>query len=88
MCPLQHPRPSPPADSGFHVLVPVTSGYTAPEPVANLKVLKISFFFKTIITYISHTFCPYCFVLCSACILTVLSAWKLRKVHGVQKASL
>ncbi|CAI9609546.1 unnamed protein product [Staurois parvus] len=40
------------------------------------------------ITYISHTFCPYCFVLCPACILTVLSAWKLRKVHGVQKASL
>ncbi|CAI9594168.1 unnamed protein product [Staurois parvus] len=40
------------------------------------------------ITYISHTFCPYCFFfLCPACILTVLSAWKLRKVHGVQKAS-
>ncbi|CAI9600569.1 unnamed protein product [Staurois parvus] len=37
---------------------------------------------------ISHTFCPYCFVLSPACILTVLSAWKLRKVHGVQKASL
>ncbi|CAI9583531.1 unnamed protein product, partial [Staurois parvus] len=35
---------------------------------------------------ISHTFCPYCFVLCPACILTVLSAWKLRKVHGVQKS--
>ncbi|CAI9597927.1 unnamed protein product [Staurois parvus] len=37
---------------------------------------------------ISHTFCPYCFVLCPACILTVLSAWKLRKVHGAQKESL
>ncbi|CAI9619607.1 unnamed protein product [Staurois parvus] len=37
---------------------------------------------------ISHTFCPECFVLCPACIFTVLSAWKLRKVHGVQKASL
>ncbi|CAI9607606.1 unnamed protein product [Staurois parvus] len=37
---------------------------------------------------ISHTFCPECFVLCPACILTVLSAWKLRNVHGVQKASL
>ncbi|CAI9615884.1 unnamed protein product [Staurois parvus] len=23
---------------------------------------------------ISHTFCPYCFVLCPACIFTVLSA--------------
>ncbi|CAI9580913.1 unnamed protein product, partial [Staurois parvus] len=37
---------------------------------------------------ISHKFCPYCFVLCPACILTVLSAWKLRKVHGIQKVSL
>ncbi|CAI9531783.1 unnamed protein product [Staurois parvus] len=37
---------------------------------------------------ISHTFCPECFVLCPACIFTVLSAWKLRNVHGVQKASL
>ncbi|CAI9571868.1 unnamed protein product [Staurois parvus] len=53
-----------------------------------MKILKNEFFFKRIITYISHTFCPYCFVLCPACILTVLSAWKLRKVHGVQKASL
>ncbi|CAI9536754.1 unnamed protein product [Staurois parvus] len=34
---------------------------------------------------ISHTFCPECFVLCPACIFTVLSAWKLRNVHGVQK---
>ncbi|CAI9623810.1 unnamed protein product, partial [Staurois parvus] len=34
---------------------------------------------------ISHTVCPYCFVLCLACIFTVLSAWKLRKVHGVKK---
>ncbi|CAI9584124.1 unnamed protein product [Staurois parvus] len=37
---------------------------------------------------ISHTFCPECFVLCPACIFTVLSAWKLRNVHGIQKASL
>ncbi|CAI9555034.1 unnamed protein product [Staurois parvus] len=37
---------------------------------------------------ISHTFCPECFVLCPACIFTVLSAWKLRNVHGVQKVSL
>ncbi|CAI9575424.1 unnamed protein product [Staurois parvus] len=37
---------------------------------------------------ISHTFCPECFVLCPACIFTVLSAWKLRNVHGFQKASL
>ncbi|CAI9563756.1 unnamed protein product [Staurois parvus] len=26
MCPLQRPRPSPPADAGFCVPVPVTSG--------------------------------------------------------------
>ncbi|CAI9618789.1 unnamed protein product [Staurois parvus] len=45
-------------------------------------------FFKSYITYISHTFCPECFVLCPACIFTVFSAWKLGKVHGVQKASL
>ncbi|CAI9554448.1 unnamed protein product [Staurois parvus] len=37
---------------------------------------------------ISHTFCTYCFVLCPACIFTVLSAWKVRDVHGIQKASL
>ncbi|CAI9539309.1 unnamed protein product [Staurois parvus] len=37
---------------------------------------------------ISHTFCPECFVRRPACILSVLSAWKLRNVHGVQKASL
>ncbi|CAI9574394.1 unnamed protein product [Staurois parvus] len=37
---------------------------------------------------ISHIFCPYCFVLRPACIFTVLSAWKLRNVHGIQKASL
>ncbi|CAI9612208.1 unnamed protein product [Staurois parvus] len=37
---------------------------------------------------ISHTFCPECFVLCPACIFTVLSAWKLRNVHSIQKASL
>ncbi|CAI9549810.1 unnamed protein product, partial [Staurois parvus] len=48
----------------------------------------MAFFKKMIITYISHTCCPECFVLCPACIFTVLSAWKLRKVHGVQKASL
>ncbi|CAI9587266.1 unnamed protein product [Staurois parvus] len=53
-------------------------------------------FFKKLLLYsktllfqcISHTFCPYCFVLCPAYILTVLSAWKLRKLHGVQKGSL
>ncbi|CAI9545508.1 unnamed protein product [Staurois parvus] len=49
-----------------------------------LKSHSKTFLYQTI----SHTFCPYCFVLCPACILTVLSAWKLRKVHGVQKASL
>ncbi|CAI9576775.1 unnamed protein product, partial [Staurois parvus] len=28
MCPLQRPQPSPPADAGFRVPVPVTSGRT------------------------------------------------------------
>ncbi|CAI9607086.1 unnamed protein product, partial [Staurois parvus] len=37
---------------------------------------------------ISHTFCPECFVRRPVCIFTVLSAWKLRNIHGVQKASL
>ncbi|CAI9582463.1 unnamed protein product [Staurois parvus] len=44
----------------------------------------MSLLFQTI----SLTFCPECFVLSPVCILTVLSAWKLRKVHGVQKVSL
>ncbi|CAI9582335.1 unnamed protein product [Staurois parvus] len=71
--------------SGFRVPVPVTSGRTA----ANLKFFKKWHFLKNYYYInIAHTFCPYCFVLCPACILTVLSAWKLRKVHGVQKASL
>ncbi|CAI9609796.1 unnamed protein product [Staurois parvus] len=38
MCPLQRPWPSPPADVGIRVLVPVTA--------ANLKVLKNFIFFK------------------------------------------
>ncbi|CAI9579292.1 unnamed protein product [Staurois parvus] len=80
--------------SGFCVPVPVTSGRTGGGgKLENLK--KISFFSKQILhsktlqfQTISHIFWPYCFVLCPACIFTVLSAWKLRKVHGVQKASL
>ncbi|CAI9545181.1 unnamed protein product [Staurois parvus] len=80
MRPLQRPRPSPPADAGIQL---PCSGpcerqdVRALELAANLKVLKSVIFLKTIITYISHTLCSYCFVLCPACILTVLSAWKL-----------
>ncbi|CAI9570518.1 unnamed protein product [Staurois parvus] len=80
--------------SGFRVPVPVTSGRTGGGgKFENFK--KMSFFSKQILhsktllfQTISHTFCPYCSVLSPVCILTVLSAWKLRKVHGVQKASL
>ncbi|CAI9588651.1 unnamed protein product [Staurois parvus] len=80
--------------SGFRVPVHVTSGRTgAGGKFENLK--KFHFFpnkflhSKTLLFQpISHTFCPECFVRRPACILTVLSAWKLRKVHGVQKASL
>ncbi|CAI9589483.1 unnamed protein product, partial [Staurois parvus] len=49
MCPLQRPRPSPPADAGIRLLcpVPVTSGVRAPQPPAagNLKILKNVIFF-------------------------------------------
>ncbi|CAI9609608.1 unnamed protein product, partial [Staurois parvus] len=60
MCPLQRPRPSPPADAGIRLLcpVPVTSGRTgaaAAEAAGNLKILQnvIFFFF-----YILHMLCP------------------------------
>ncbi|CAI9576402.1 unnamed protein product, partial [Staurois parvus] len=60
MCPLQRPRPSPPADAGIRLLcpVPVTSGRTgaaAGGGGGNLKILKnvIFFFF-----YILHMLCP------------------------------
>ncbi|CAI9607447.1 unnamed protein product, partial [Staurois parvus] len=70
MCPLQRPRPSPPADAGIRLLcpVPVTSGRTGAAACGgggkfkNFK--KCHFFFFTF--YI-------CFVLRSACILSVLS---------------
>ncbi|CAI9587087.1 unnamed protein product, partial [Staurois parvus] len=51
MCPLQRPRPSPPADAGIRLLcpVPVTSGRTGAAAAAaaagNLKILKNVFFF-------------------------------------------
>ncbi|CAI9559324.1 unnamed protein product [Staurois parvus] len=82
--------------SGFCVPVPVTSGCTGAgtggkfdifkkclSDINTLKSHSIPLLHQTI----SHTFCPECFVLCPACIFTVLSAWKLRNVHGVQKAS-
>ncbi|CAI9613847.1 unnamed protein product [Staurois parvus] len=50
MCPLQRPRPSPPADAGIRasvVLVPVTSGCTAPGTGGKFEIfLKMSLFFK------------------------------------------
>ncbi|CAI9613786.1 unnamed protein product, partial [Staurois parvus] len=69
-CPLQRPRPSPPADAGIRLLcpVPVRRDLRAPPPSAagNLKFYKnvIFFFFfilhsKTLLSQpISHTFCP------------------------------
>ncbi|CAI9579378.1 unnamed protein product, partial [Staurois parvus] len=68
MCPLQRPPPSPPADAGIRLLCPVpcdvgTYGrLPAGGKFKNFK--KMSFFFFTF--YI-------CFVLRSACILSVLS---------------
>ncbi|CAI9586956.1 unnamed protein product, partial [Staurois parvus] len=59
MCPLQRPRPSPPADAGIRLLcpVPVTSGRMGALPplaAGNLKILKnVIFFF-----YILHMLCP------------------------------
>ncbi|CAI9585008.1 unnamed protein product [Staurois parvus] len=77
--------------SGSCVPVPVTSGRTGTGGGGKFENLKKNvIFFKMILLYqtISHTFCPECFVLSPACIFTVLSAWKLRNIHGVQKASL
>ncbi|CAI9581405.1 unnamed protein product [Staurois parvus] len=49
MCPLQRPRPSPPADAGFRVPVPVTSGCTGGGKFDIF--FKNFIFFKMIITY-------------------------------------
>ncbi|CAI9595293.1 unnamed protein product, partial [Staurois parvus] len=67
MCPLQRPRPSPPADAGIRLLcpVPVMSGRTGAAAGGKFKNFKkCHFFFFTF--YI-------CFVLRPACILSVLS---------------
>ncbi|CAI9575073.1 unnamed protein product, partial [Staurois parvus] len=69
MCPLQRPRPSPPADAGIRLLcpVPVTSGRTGAAAAGGGKFKnfkKCHFFFFTFFI---------CFVLCPACILSVLS---------------
>ncbi|CAI9616707.1 unnamed protein product, partial [Staurois parvus] len=55
---LLRPMPA----SGFRVPVPVTSGRTGAGTGGKFEILKKC-----------HLFCPYCFVLCPACILTVLS---------------
>ncbi|CAI9606369.1 unnamed protein product, partial [Staurois parvus] len=68
MCPLQRPRPSPPADAGIRLLCsgPRDVGtYGRRRRRENLKKFKkcLFFFFQFSI----------CFVLCPACILSVLS---------------
>ncbi|CAI9573612.1 unnamed protein product [Staurois parvus] len=87
MSPLQSPQQCPLADAGIRLLGSVpcevrTYGDRTGGKFKNVK--NKTLLYQTI----SHTFCPYCFVLCPACIFTVLSAWKLRNVRGVQKASL
>ncbi|CAI9615819.1 unnamed protein product, partial [Staurois parvus] len=59
MCPLQRPRPSPPADAGIRLLcpVPVTSGRTGAAAAGGGKFKnfkKCHFFFF----YILHMLCP------------------------------
>ncbi|CAI9536747.1 unnamed protein product [Staurois parvus] len=84
MCALQHPRPSP---AGIHLSGSSPASVWAYGAITGGRFEN--FKNKTLVFQsISHTFCPYCFVLCPACIITVLSACKLRKVHGVQKVSL
>ncbi|CAI9546933.1 unnamed protein product, partial [Staurois parvus] len=56
MCPLQRPRPSPPADAGIRLLcpVPVTSGRTGAAAAGGGKFKnfkKCHFFFFYIFTY-------------------------------------
>ncbi|CAI9551681.1 unnamed protein product, partial [Staurois parvus] len=56
MCPLQRPRPSPPADAGIRLLcpVPVTSGRTGAAAAGGGKFKnfkKMSFFFFLHFTY-------------------------------------
>ncbi|CAI9585267.1 unnamed protein product, partial [Staurois parvus] len=69
MCPLQRPRPSPPADAGIRLLcpVPVTSGRTGAAAAGGGKFKKIlkNFIFFFFTFYL-------CFVLRPACILSVL----------------
>ncbi|CAI9556341.1 unnamed protein product [Staurois parvus] len=90
MYPLQRPWPFPTADAGIRL---PGSGpcerrdirdVQGPEPAGNLKILITDITVSSHFTYIlSRVLCPvpclhfYC-----------SSAWKLRKVHGVQKASL
>ncbi|CAI9621281.1 unnamed protein product, partial [Staurois parvus] len=76
--------------SVFRPCDPVTSGCTGAGTGGKFEIFKknVFFFLIAVSMHFTYIFRPYCFVLCPACILTVLSAWKLRKVHGVQKASL
>ncbi|CAI9555397.1 unnamed protein product [Staurois parvus] len=75
--------------SVFRVPFPASVGMYRTQNGGKFKNFKIKshsipFLYQTI----SHKFCPECFALCPAYIFTVLSAWKLRKVYGVQKVSL
>ncbi|CAI9567328.1 unnamed protein product [Staurois parvus] len=77
MCPLQRPRPSPPADAGIWLLClgPCERrDIWGPEQRQIKTFLETVIFLEMMYQTISHTFCPYCFVLCPACIFTVLSA--------------
>ncbi|CAI9562280.1 unnamed protein product [Staurois parvus] len=88
MCPLQHPRPSPLADAGIRLLCSGPCDVRAPPAAGDLKIQKKCHFFQNDFTYPFHIHFVPSALSCPVCILNVLSAWKLRKVHGIQKASL
>ncbi|CAI9624206.1 unnamed protein product [Staurois parvus] len=74
--------------SFFQVLFPASVGTYGMYRGWNRQKCQKCKYLTLLYQTISHTFCPECFVLCPACIFTILSAWKLRNVHGVQKVSL
>ncbi|CAI9592263.1 unnamed protein product, partial [Staurois parvus] len=53
MCPLQCPRPSPPADAGIRLPCSGPCDIRAPEPAANLK-----FFKNFIFSFFKNVLCP------------------------------
>ncbi|CAI9545534.1 unnamed protein product [Staurois parvus] len=98
MCPLQRPRPSPPADAGIRLLcpVPVTSGRTGAAAATtgggkfkNFKKCHFFFFLHfTYFTYIlSRVLCPApCLhFVCSFCLETEKRPWHPKSVPLGQK---